>query len=1324
MKSITPPKKSILEISLKGYVLQKEIGKGGFGTVYRAEQISTGQSVAVKIFTFREPDDLKKRNQNIARFERETQICAEINHPHIVKLLDKGYTDDQEPFAVFEYVSGETLKNLILQNGGLSVKETGELMGQVLDALACAHIKGIVHRDLKPDNIMVMKTGSRLHVKVLDFGISVFTQDVHSIDYKKLTLTQEALGTPTYCAPEQLRGEPPTVKSDLYAWGLILIECLTGEPVMKGNSAAEVFQQQLNSSNVPLPPAVSGHPLADILRRVLDKDARFRAGEATGIFEEYTNINFHTLIGKIQTERSPLQYAGENLTCVNHFEWRKAYAEKKQITVLSIKLSLSLSNDSLFDMETWDAIQKDQLNLCKDTAIRFGGYIAGSLADNVLVYFGYPQVNDNDARRAGRTALDLIVQVQKRSALLNIQNGIRLSIRIGMNSGIVLSHPGQTPEGLVPNSAFNLAHCAEPNTVLVTALTKKLLDPYLEFKESSQHLLYNNNQPIQSYCLIGERQTEAFSFLRPGNADRKMVGREQEKKQVLDLWDQIITGNGKALLVTGPPGIGKSKLIYESKKQLRADGFMVHECRCLPEHKNNALYPVFEMLKRHMGFEDTMDPVIALNKLEIALQHAGIELQLALPVFCSWLIIPIEERYHFSAVPPDQQKRILFDSLKKLIFHLGSQNKFLLLVEDLHWIDPTSLDFLRELNKSIADGNVLLLMTARPEFNPEWKKEITCIELQTLSKIFTKELIEEVLHQRTIEAKALAYIDEKADGVPLFIEELTNMLREKKYLIAENEHYHLLKNIEEKNVPVTLHDLLNARLDRLGFAKETAQIAATIGREFSYDLLVKVSLRDEAMVQADLEQLLSTELVYRQRRVQTEMYIFRHALIRDAAYTGMIKTTQEHTHLKIAEVMEAGMHETDAVTDAVQLEILADHLFEGKRITDGINRLIQAFEMTKQQSANQETIALCSKALKWLQCTTNEKKMDLLIRKVLLSALMAAEGYGATSVGEELSKIQEVCVELDDKEQLFSTMCIKVNHELCREDWRAATEAALYFYNAALRQDQPKWIISSSIMLGQQYFLNAKFKEAAMLLEKAMSLYDSKMHRNFTYEFGVDQGILAASMLCCVYYFLDRLDEVPQLEKLAFKWADELNHKHTRSLLYYSLSCFYFYKGDKLTVKKYFVQLDKDNQGTTPDMFTCLTNTLFFWANEDLLNLKRAVVEQEAMGIAPMRTFWYTIIASLEIEMGNYADAKKWIIKTIAFIGKSDGHLYEAELYYLYGLSYIGLNKEKEGVKQLQRSKTIALKQGAAAVVKKVDAILGSLSPINVKPALSSTMAP
>ncbi|MDI9311416.1 MAG: TOMM system kinase/cyclase fusion protein [Limnohabitans sp.] len=1155
MEQLKTTLNSLNIINPTGYEIIEKIGEGGFGTVYKAIKKSTNQFVAIKTIKFKESITLQKKQQYLARFERETEICAEINHPHIVRLLDKGYYKNKDPYAVYEFVSGKNLKDHILENKGLSANETGELMGQILDALACAHKKGIVHRDLKPNNIMITKTGAKPFIKVLDFGIGAFTQDVRSVDYKNLTITQEVLGTPTYCAPEQLRGEPPTVKSDLYAWGLILIECLTGEPVMQGNSVAEVFQQQLSSHNVPLPPAIFGHPLADFLRRILHKNTKQRVGNTETIYNDYTKINFNTLVGKIQKNISSKKDENLSLTIANNLDIYKEKGERKQITVLCARLSILEGNNNVIDIETLNTIQKDQINLCLDTATRYGGYIAGTLGDIILIYYGFPQVNDTDARCAGRTALDLIGEIKNRSTLLGFHHDIHLNIQIAINSGIIVSHKNHTPEGVTPNGALDLLYHTTPGNIIVSELTKKLLDPYLEFEIISKNLNFNSNIKGNNFRLIGERQTEALSFLRPWSADRKMVGREVEFKQIVDLWNKTTTEKGFSIIIKGQAGIGKSKLIYETKKEIRAKGFTVRECRCLPEHQNNALYTFIEMLKRHLGLYEQMEPEFITKKLELTLKKSNLLLEECVPVLCSWLNLPLSKKYQVVSSTPDKQKQILFETLKNLILQLHNGNKYVLVIEDIHWIDPTSLDFLNELVTLQQNGSILILMTTRPDFNDlKGDKRTTTITLNPLTSSFTNELISGVLDQKKIEEKAIEYVTERTDGIPLFIEELTTMLKEKNYIFLENDEYRLVDEIEEKAIPVTLSDLLNARLDRLGFAKETAQIAATIGREFSYDLLVKSSIRDEGMIQNDLELLVEADIIYLQRKVQGESYIFKHALIRDAAYKGMVNKQRIETHKKVYQSLEI---ESKIKIDTNPFEI-AFHSFRAGYIEKSITYGILAIQKQSQRSSFDESLRIFTIIKDWVKEIKDDytqKTNELILNDCILAIIALKKGWGDYEI-EEISLRNRVLIkDLTTHKNYIESE--DINHLDIKTNWSLFT-----FLHAQSRNKESKLIgneilekailiknhkveMAISAFLGQSYFVSGEIEKSKMLFLNVFNKFNTFEDKEISLEYGFDPYVFAAGMLGYIFGFSENPETAYDYYLKGIEYSKQTNNDTT-----------------------------------------------------------------------------------------------------------------------------------------------------------------------------------
>ncbi|MEM6269296.1 MAG: TOMM system kinase/cyclase fusion protein [Bacteroidota bacterium] len=1098
--------------AIDNYRILEKIGEGGYGLVFKAEQISTGQTVAIKMLKFPKEQDTKGRKYQIIRFERETQLCAQINHPNIVQLLDKGYTAASEPYAVFEFVEGRSLKDLIGIQEGLSAPETKELMAQVLDALVAAHAKGVVHRDLKPHNIMVTRTGSKAHVKVLDFGIGAFTREFRRGDYQSLTLTQEVVGTPAYSAPEQLRGEAPSGKSDLYAWGLILLECLTGEPVIQGDSLAEVFQQQLSPAHVSLPPAIAGHSLADLLRRVLEKNPRKRIADAKTVFEEFTKVNFASIVGNIAARTLPDAEA-DDLTAVNNMGWAIPQSERRQITVLSVKLQVVPLEGTEIFIETLATMQQDQMNLCQDTCIRFGGYIATAFGENIVVYFGYPQVSDNDARRAGRAALEIMGEVRRRSDLLEDHHGVRLHIRITIHSGTVLAKPNQTPEGEVPNRGFDMLYTAAPGSILVSDPSRRLLDAYLEFEAAPDDVPTSLEGSEKTHLVTGERQTEALSFLRPWSANREMVGREVELEVARQAWESVRSGPGKAVVLRGQAGIGKSKLVYEVKKQVRSEGKVIREARCFPEHQNNALYPFLEMLRNHWGLAELRETTVVTPRLEGILDGVGVERKDALPILCAWLNIALPEGYEASQMAPDAQKQVLFELLTRSIRAIGRGSAFLLVLEDLHWLDPTSLEFAEYLLDQVAEESMLLLMTARPEFPADWQAErVAMVELPPLTAEAVQSLVSGVLHGKGIKEAALAYITERADGIPLYIEELTRMLVEEAYLVpGEDEAFELNAEREAKDIPTTLQDLLNARLDRQGAAKVTAQLAATIGREFDYALLVRASLRDEAMVQGDLDRLVNADLVYRQRRVQGENYVFRHALIRDAAYEGMLSAGRKENHLRVAETLKAEFPE---VVEENPFEV-GRHLAGGGEFAEGSEFGIKAVEKQVVNSANEEALGMEPTIRNWIQKCESEQnslELEIYLNRAISPALMANRGYAEQQI-RELSLQNEAIMETlragdFDIQHLEREMFLSlwnrflvVHNEGKRQE---AAELRAQVLDSLPKQSDDAFKMGVAGFIGQSFHADGLMEEAITWYDWVLEHYTVDAHAELGQNFGID----------------------------------------------------------------------------------------------------------------------------------------------------------------------------------------------------------------------------
>ncbi|GEM_PF-721047 len=1218
------------------YRVTDKIGEGGYGEVYKAEQISTGQVVAIKSLKTKSSEHRIKHN--LARFEREIKLCAEINHPNIVKLIDKGYAKDGNPYAVFEFIQGHTLKSYILKKRGLSAPEMSAIMGQILDALSYSHKKGIIHRDLKPGNIMIIESGSKTHVKILDFGIGSFTNEAGMSNQEKLTVTTDTLGTPTYSSPEQLRGEPPTEKSDLYAWGLIAIECLTGKPVMDGKSIAEVFHKQLMTSNVPIPQALLGHQLGNLLIRVLEKSPRKRIDSADNIMDEFEQINFNTLSGLIQ-DNGVLYNGDTDGTVANDMVWTAQTGSKKQLTVLCMNLSITPVSNANIDLEILDTIQKDQLNQCRDTALRLGGQVTSHFMNSIAVYFGYPESSDTDARRAGRTALELISEIKRRDTLMRQQQGVGINIKIGIHTGNALIRRNSLPQGCVPNRAFELMSQATYGNVYVSDVSKKLLNPFLEF----EHI---NSTEENVYSLAGERLSESLSSLHLLSNNKNIIGRDTEIKTLTDKWSGI-TNRGEAILVTGQAGIGKSKLINKIKQDIQDANNTIKECRCMPEYKNNALYPIIKMFRKQWEISDSDNCDIEINKILSALNTIKCDTDMALQILCSWMSISIPKGCHIRDISPEEQKKIIFDIFKSCITDTDINNNLLFVIEDLHWSDPTTIEFLDFLTENIKDENYMLIGTSRNK--NEDNNNITTIELDPLSDNAVTHIIKEHLDNKEVSKNTVDYIYSKSDGVPLFVEELTTMLSNKGYIAYNNNRYELSDNIDNENIPVTIQDLLNANLDKLGTTKETACIASAIGREFNYQLLVKSSVKDEAMVQNDLHQLIKSGIIYRQRRVKDNIYIFRHALIRDAAYNNIINNNKKDIHRNIYNAIKNFFPDIAEKSPFVTINHLAKSGEYNKAIIDGIslcNNMVG-------KSMNKEAAMIIKEVEAWLKNITNKTDYNsyrLMLNDVLIPVLINTEGYGTSSFKSVCTSCEEAIEFLKYSNHkslaeryehiVLKSECLYLNHLHVSNQKNEARrlEKIISPRIDELNDAQLRLMIRACI--GQLNLCEGKFNESREMLNSVINEGLELKDFNIFHLLGFDPLVMSYGNLCLIDIIYGNYHKAIDFTNKAMDYAIQVGNPGDIILAYIFKGITLFYFNERELTKEMFNEIKREyNDIIEANWMSCLLEFFQDWINnetESSIKVRDALIQGKQDALLT----WYDLpIVDTYISNKEYSKA-------------------------------------------------------------------------------------
>lgn len=1290
-----------------GYQLLDRLGEGAAGVVYKARQVSTGQLVAVKMLRLGQVAEGAARDRLVARFARETQLCAQLHHPHIVRLLDKGESDTGELFAVFEYVPGETLRDLLLREGALAAPQAGELMGQVLDALVAAHEQGIVHRDLKPLNIMVSRSGAQWHAKVLDFGIGTLSADLGQAEVRDLTLTTETLGTPRYSAPEQLRGEPPTVKSDLYAWGLILLECLTGAPAISGNTLAQIYHQHLSPAEVPMPPGLLRHPLGELLRRVLSKSPRERGADTRGLFARFRQINLHSLVGSL-SEESPAGMAAGGMDATATRASGSAPAERRQITMLCFSLAIASIGEAPADqeaVEAREALLEDQLTQCQDTCLAYAAYPAGTLGHTRLMYFGYPQASDTAARRAARAALDLVGQVAQRSRRLEKRDAIRLEIRVALHTGIVVTRPGQVPAGLAAAVATRLEHLAAPGAIVASEGARRLLERHFTLEPAGLLLAAEDTRAAPAWLLMAEREGEVASSPRDWTVQRQLLGRGAEFTALQALWQRAGAASGGALMLVGEPGMGKSRLVQSLCDHVRDDKGRAWVLQCLPEQRNTALYPFLRWMSAQLQLDSAPDAQLAGQRLRGALEAQGLAVAEVAPILCSWLSLPPPEDLPPIPHAPLRQKQIVLDTLVTLLDKLAA-GPALLVLEDVHWIDPTSRELVDRLLG--APGRLALLLTSRPD--GDYRPQLEVLPLQGLGQAEAEALVRRMLGSQILGDSEIAQLAARADGNPLYLTELTRARIDQHQRPAEASGGALLPEI-----PSSLRDVLSQALDRLGPAKETAQLAAALGREFEQSLLIETALRDEAAVQSDLEQMFLADLVYRQRRVQGDSFSFRHALIRDAAYDSMTAPLREQTHARIAQVLEA----SDAQANAAQLAL---HYAGAGRYDRAVSYGTRAAGLALSRALQDEALGHAEAARAWIPRLPEGERMaaELDLNLIATQAQMSKYGWADPRVRAGAERSHELLAHLDDQERSGAAMwALAIFHHVAGDRPRVR-QLAEQMVELSERADSPALMRAAYTLQGVSHWIDGRYREAAVSLERVLAA-PRAMHDQDATQFGLDCRCWSMAALSNVRWFLDA-DEAAALAiaEAAVAEAEALEHMPTLGLALMHHAYLYQPRGDRsgtsgpcgrlLDLSRRFGLPAVEAYGAAVDC----------WVRADAVSMAHILGGLQAMGCQLGQTFLCSLAADIAAGTGQFDAAIEAADRGLAQAAQSGEHYFEAQLL-LQKAGYVlaGCTQSSQGpaMALLEQAVSCAERSGMEHTRRRAAQQLQALSAVGPGPA-------
>ncbi|MDI1480333.1 TOMM system kinase/cyclase fusion protein [Polyangium sp. y55x31] len=1098
------------------YEILGDLGKGGFGAVYKARQRATGQVVALKVMRPPANDDAAPRQQRIARFLREAQLSAGLHHPNIVQLVDAGQTSDGGFYTVFSFAPGHDLADLIAREGALEPLEARHLMLEVLDALACAHAAGVVHRDLKPKNIMVIPTGARRNALVLDFGVGALVGEAEAE-------AGEILGTPGYAAPEQLRGLEPTPRADLFAWGLVFLECLTGEPVIRGSSTGEIIQQSLSAEPVPLPPLLEHHPLGAILRAATRKDVSARDVTAAGLFAALEACDMSDLARGV---REPRERASTATRAARSIAAPGA-GERRQVTAVCCTVD---THATAVDDEGLRAA----LAGSAEVARRHGGHVAAMFGDELLVYFGFPRAGEDDAARAARAALAMLGALKTR--------GDGTEARVGVHTGLVVADEHGFAAGITPRLASRLARSAPPGAALATAEAYKLLRGSFALAAEGARPLDTTGGAIEVYRLLGVAPATRQA---PEGDPAPLVGRDREIDLLLDRWQRARAGGGQSSLVTGEPGIGKSRLLREFRARLGNETYTFVEGRCSLDTRSNALHPVVDLLARALGLDAEPLPAGKAQRLGAELTRHGLAPADVMPLFLPLFSLPIGAPWTPLDVSPQKQKELTHAAILALLFAMAEARPLLLVFEDLHWADPTTLELLGQLVREAPSAPICLLLTARADFSPAFSTTgVLQLQLNRLERPEIESMVGGLMGKKALPSAVLERIAERTDGIPLFVEELLRMMVESGALVEREDRYDLAGALSDLEIPITLRALLTARLDRLGRAKETAQLAAALGRAFRVDVLAAVSPLDAADLQEDLDRLSSAGLVFRKRRAKEPGGVFKHALVRDAAYESLASEARRNVHARIAATLEERFM---AIVEA-RPDLLAHHYTEAAMAERAIPYWQQAGQRALGQSASLEATQHFQRALDLLATQPDlpaRAAQELILQLSLSVGLIGVQGYSAPAVGDAYERARNLCDRLGDSKQLFLPIWGLGAFHVVRAQLDTAFQLSMRAQVIAERENDAALLVPAHLLHGGSHLWLGELQSAREHLERGLSFYDAAMHGPLAALYSYDPGTACLSYLAMALWFLGHPDQAIEKARAAVAQTRAAGHAHS-----------------------------------------------------------------------------------------------------------------------------------------------------------------------------------
>jgi class 3 adenylate cyclase/tetratricopeptide (TPR) repeat protein len=954
--------------------------------------------------------------------------------------------------------------------------------------------------------------------------------------------------------------------------------------------------------------------------------------------------------------------------------------ERRQLTLLFCDLVDSVRLGARLDPEELHEVIHAYQEACAGVVARHDGFIAQYSGDGLLVYFGYPVAHENDAQRAIQAALDIIEALAQLNTRLEPLRHFRLQARVGVHSGWVVA--GQTRRGdayetQVIGHAVNLAArlqgVADPGSAVISGATLHLARGLFVTQDLGPRHLKGIEEEVHVHRVVGP--TGARGRLEAASGLTPFVGREHELALILDRWQQVRDGDGQVVFVTGEAGIGKSRLVDVVRQQLKGVPHRWLEAHCSPYHQHSAFHPVVELLEHELDRDRSApDRSAALAR---ALAHAGLSVADAGPFFAALLSL----RQADGSAPPagsaEARRRRTLELLVAWLVNLSAARPVVLVVEDLHWVDPSTQELLGVMLERSTAASILVLLTSRPIDEVPWpaRSNVTHVMLHPLTQLQVGAMIERIAGERSLPADLCAQVAHKTDGIPLFVEELTKTVLESTLAREGTNGGTHPDRLAAVAIPSTLQDSLTARLDRLGPAKDVAQLGAVLGREFSYALLRAVGPADGAFVDHALRELVRSELLFQRGSPPEATYRFKHALVQEAAYRSLLRGHRQKAHARIADALGRLF----PARVAAEPEEVARHYTEAGLAAEAIPYYRLAAERAMERSAHPEAVAHLTRALELcgdIRPATERHRTELALRVTLGPPLIAIRGYGDPEVEVVYERARVLCRDADDA-HLFETAWGLANYYQARGELGTARTFGEQLVAIAERANEARLLVWAHLQLGATLFWQGEAAAALARLESAIALHEPSGRRLFPGS--AEPGIAARSYAALALWQIGYPDRALRMSREAVTAGRACGDGFSLGLALCFTAMLHQLRREPAAVRELAEEVIALATAQEFPVWRGLGRVYLGWARahageEAALDVEQGLTELATIGTEVGAPAGLALLADAKRATGRASEALGAVDAGLAMAEQRGQHTWDADLYRMKGEILVQLN--------------------------------------------------